>query len=732
MDWSGAESRRTVTVVFCDMAGSTALSERLDPEALRHVMLRYYARLRECLERHGGTVEKFIGDAVMAVFGVPVVHEDDALRAARAALDILAAVDDFGAELGEDVGVRIAVRIGVHTGEVVTSGDPEAGHTLVSGETVNVAARLEQHAPEGQILVGADTYWLLKDTALTTPVEPLTVKGKSAPVPAWRLLSVPSGAEPARGGPGDLLVGRDDELAQLDLAFGRVRRDRSCHLVTLLGDPGVGKSRLAGEFVARAGTQGALAASVRCVPYGSTSALQPLAELLRILIGDAEPTALLGSGEAESAAATALLRLARSGSSGTSFEETCWALQLLCARLAADRPLVLVLDDLQWAHEDLLRALDYLGDWVQGAPVLLMCVARTEFLEAHREWGSGKFNATALVVPPLAEDDCRELVLRLYEPEVVPHLAGSAVVDRLVSRSEGNPLFVEQIVAMFGESGSDDDVPPSVRAVVAARLDRLGPGERALLQHASVIGVQFSASGLRALMSGDDGSATALQAGPDVVDRTVRDLARRRLLEAAAPAGWRFVSQLIHDEVYSGMSKMLRSRQHEAFAGHLALDSPGDHNTMGTHLEQSYRLRRQLGGADESTRDLADRASGHLGTAGTLALAHGDVRWAMDMLRRAAELAAVRPGNPVRSPYASHSPKPGSPPGTRPTPSPNSAGCAQTPAARGTAGPRPGPGSNSPTWTRRPADSARWPRRPGTPSRCSPRPTTHSGSPAPG
>ena len=643
-------SRKTITVVFCDMVGSTALSERLDAEALRHVMLRYYDLLRVCLERHGGTVEKFIGDAVMAVFGIPVVHEDDALRAARAALDMLAAVEESGEELERETGARIAVRIGIHTGEVVTSGAADAGHALVSGEAVNVAARLEQHAPAGQILIGADTHGLIAARAETVPVEPLTVRGKSEPVPAWRLTGIRDEARALAGPPGVPMVDRGDELAQLRMAFARVARDRSCHLVTLFGDPGVGKSRLARAFAAEAERDGALVAGAHCPPYGSAGPLAPLAPLLTQALGpnpQGRLAEVLGGGAAERDAATALARLARTGVSGTSFDETRWALQLLCTALAGTRPLVVVVDDLHWAHEDLLGALDHLADWVQGAPVLLLCVARPDLLERHPRWGSGKLNATALVVPPLAADDCRELVLRLYEPvgaddpEVVPHAVAAAeqeqIVERLVHRSEGNPLFVEQIVGMVSESDDPRFVPPSVRAVVAARLDRLEPAERAVLECAAVTGAEFTAADLTAL----------LPAGAGPVEHAVRTLVRRRLLEAAGQdlgaARWRFVSQLIRDEVYSGMSKLVRARQHERFAEYGAERAPEDHHTIGTHLEEAFRLRLDLGPADATARSTGARAADHLAAAGTAALGRGDVRWAVDLLRRALALTAALP-----------------------------------------------------------------------------------------
>ncbi|GAA2086830.1 AAA family ATPase [Streptomyces albiaxialis] len=662
MDGTNGTSRKTITVVFCDMVGSTALSERLDAEALRHLLLRYYALLRECLERHGGTVEKFIGDAVMAVFGIPVVHEDDALRAARAALEILEAVEGFAAGTERDVGTGVAVRIGVHTGEVVTSGPVDAGHTLVSGEPVNVAARLEQHAAAGQILIGSATHRLIAAHAGTEPVEPLTVKGKSEPVPAWRLTGIrPVEEEPWRGPEGPL-VDRGDELAQMRMVFARAVRDHTCHLLTLYGDPGVGKSRLARTFAEEAAEDGALVAATHCPPYGSVSSLAPLAGLLRQMLGD-DPrerlAALLGTGVAERSAASTLLELVRTGVSPAPFEETRWALHRLCAVLGAERPLVVLLDDLHWAHEDLLGVLDHLADWTQGSAVLLLCAARLDLLERHAQWGSGKLSATALVVPPLAPDDCRELVLRLSgrlpEPgpgpgpgpgegvEVVPHdTGGEAVpngfVDQLVGRSEGNPLFCEQLVEMAVEGADPCAVPPSVRAVVAARLDRLAVRERRVLECGAVIGSEFGAEDL----------STLLPAPPDAASRpqdVVRVLARRRLIEVgrAGAERWRFTSQLIRDEVYQGMSKLLRARQHERRAAHLAERTPDDHHAIGTHLERACRLRRELGPLDDEARATRARAVEHLAAAGTGALGRGDVRWAVDVLRRTLALLESEP-----------------------------------------------------------------------------------------
>ena len=654
-----AETRRTVTVVFCDMVGSTALGERLDAEALRHLLLRYYARMRGCLERYGGTVEKFIGDAVMAVFGVPAVHEDDALRAVRAALDMQQAVALLTAELEREIGTGFTVRIGVDTGEAVASGSPADGHTLVSGEVVNLAARLEQHAPAGQILIGAATRRLAGPQIEADPVTPLTVKGIAGPVPVWRLRSAVPAAHPQDSSRDVPLVDRNDELAQLRLLLDRVERDRSCHLVTLFGDPGVGKTRLLSAFAEEAGSRGPQVAHARCLPYGGEGGLAPLAGMLTTLLGESPRdrlAAALGSGEAAATAAEALLRLADTGVSGTSPEETSLALQQLFNSLARERPVVAVLDDLQWAGRDLLTAVDHLADWVQGVPLLLLCGARPELLEQHAGWGSGKLLATSLVVPPLPPDDCRRLVEALTAADagasagadVVGHTAVD--IDRLVARSEGNPLFLTQISGMLREGGDPDRIPLSVRAVVEARLDRLDPQERALLEAAAVIGTDFTTAGVAVLRDADTGA----DAGAVQLPQLVRMLLRRRLLETCEEPGGRlrFASQLVRNIAYERMPKLVRAARHERYAAHLATTGGQQppHADIGTHLEQAHRLRLELGPADAAAREAGARAASHLATAGTAALRRGDISWAEELLARALALPGAGPG--IRATHA--------------------------------------------------------------------------------
>ncbi|MFE4605773.1 adenylate/guanylate cyclase domain-containing protein, partial [Kitasatospora indigofera] len=503
-------ARRTVTVVFADLAGSTALAERLDPEALREVMLRYYTLMRDCLEHHGGTVEKFIGDAVMAVFGVPRVREDDVLRGVRAAWDMQQAMDELNAGLDPALRVRLRLRIGVNTGEVLWSREFGDGHAMVSGDTVNVAARLEQYAPDGGILLGAVSHRVAAPGITAEPVEPLTVKGKSRPLAVWRLTGVqPDPQATARPGSARL-IGRREELHQLELARERSVTQRGCHLFTLLGDPGVGKSRLVAEFLAGLREGGGAVAVSRCHPYGGAGTLQTLAELLRQAMGAPPGGPAGGAGPAGPAAERAALRALLEGQeggpaavallgsvldgTGAATEDTFWATGLLLQALGELRPVTLVFDDLQWAQPTLLDLIDHLADWTAGAPLLLLCLARLDLLDVRPGWGGAKLSATSLVLGPLSPADCEELVESCAE--VTAH-SEAGTVRRVAAAAEGNPLFAEQLVAVLADGGTADELPPTVQALLEARLDRLPRAEREVLEHASVIGREFTVPGLR-------------------------------------------------------------------------------------------------------------------------------------------------------------------------------------------------------------------------------------------
>ncbi|MBA3364186.1 MAG: AAA family ATPase, partial [Actinobacteria bacterium] len=368
------EVRKRVTILFCDLAGSTARGEAVDPETLRRAMGRYFEEARAILERHGGRVEKFIGDAVMAVFGLPVANEDDALRAVRAAAELRAA----GAPL------EMAVRIGVNTGEVVAG----QGETLVTGDAVNVAARLEQAAAATEVLIGDETRRLVRDAAEVEAIEPLELKGKSQPVPAYRLVRVVEGAEAFTRRLDSPIVGRERELQRLRDDFRAAVSERTCQLFTLLGSAGVGKSRLVAELLTEVGTQARVLRG-RCLPYGEGITYWPLVEVLKQL--DADPDDVIGSAPTE----------------------TQLAFRRLLERKAAEQPLVVVLDDLQWAEPVFLDLLEHVADLSRGAPIFLLCVARPELLDERSAWGGGKLNATTILLEPLREDDVAELVERL-------------------------------------------------------------------------------------------------------------------------------------------------------------------------------------------------------------------------------------------------------------------------------------------------------------------------------
>ncbi|MFD0258598.1 adenylate/guanylate cyclase domain-containing protein [Kitasatospora indigofera] len=666
-------ARRTVTVVFADLAGSTALAERLDPEALREVMLRYYTLMRDCLEHHGGTVEKFIGDAVMAVFGVPRVREDDVLRGVRAAWDMQQAMDELNAGLDPALRVRLRLRIGVNTGEVLWSREFGDGHAMVSGDTVNVAARLEQHAPDGGILLGAVSHRVAAPGITAEPVEPLTVKGKSRPLAVWRLTGVQPDPE-ATAGPGSArLIGRREELHQLELARERSVTQRGCHLFTLLGDPGVGKSRLVAEFLAGLREGGGAVAVSRCHPYGGAGTLQTLAELLRQAMGAPPGGPAGGAGPAGPAAERAALRALLDGQeggpaavallgsvldgTGAATEDTFWATGLLLQALGELRPVTLVFDDLQWAQPTLLDLIDHLADWTAGAPLLLLCLARLDLLDVRPGWGGAKLSATSLVLGPLSPADCEELVESCAE--VTAH-SEAGTVRRVAAAAEGNPLFAEQLVAVLADGGTADELPPTVQALLEARLDRLPRAEREVLEHASVIGREFTVPGLRDVglqdtalrggAPGDDVPAGAAEQR-DRLTPVLQALLRRRLVEPAGrrpgAAGYRFVHLLVREVCYAGLPKRRRAALHEAYAGRLAAGEPVRHELVGRHLAEAHRHHRDLGSDRQGLARLGAGAARHLLAAGERALARGECSWAAELLTQAAELA--QPGTPDRS-----------------------------------------------------------------------------------
>jgi class 3 adenylate cyclase/tetratricopeptide (TPR) repeat protein len=591
------EQRKVVTVLFCDLVGSTALGESTDPEALRARMRRYFEDLRVILERHGGSVEKFVGDAVMAVFGIPAAHEDDALRAVRAAAEMRGTIAEHGLE----------ARIGVNTGEVVVGGE---GETLVTGDAVNVAARLEQAAPNGEILIGAGTRLLVRDAVVVEAVEPLALKGKSEPVAAFRLLEVSGEAALSRH-LDTPLVGRERERQRLWRAYEDAVADSSCQLFTLLGPAGIGKSRLVADFLDRVGDSADVLRG-RCLSYGEGITYWPLVE---ILIGiDVEPDSVIG----------------------TSPAETQLAFRRLLEARAARRPQVVVIDDLQWAEPVFVDLVEHVADLSRDAPIFLLCVARTELLDTRPDWGGGKLNATSLLLEPLGSEECAELMDRLSDAPLADELR-----DRIAAASSGNPLYVEEMLAMVREHGDEGEiaVPPTIHALLQARIDSLDGDVRVVMERGSVEGEVFHR-----------GAVAVLAPDPvrDAVESHLTTLVRKELIRSTAPTfpddeGFRFRHLLIRDAAYESLPKATRAELHERFADWLAMhDLVEVDEIVGYHLEQAHRYRAELDVADPSLDRLAHRASDHLARAGRGALDRTDFNAGRALFHRATLLLPKR------------------------------------------------------------------------------------------
>jgi class 3 adenylate cyclase/tetratricopeptide (TPR) repeat protein len=597
-----ALSRKTVTVLFADVVDSTPLGESLDPEQVRALMTRYFAAMRVVIERYGGSVEKYIGDAVMAVFGIPAVHEDDALRAARAAAEIRETLDRLNHELARP----LAIRTGLATGEVVT-GD---GDTLVTGDTVNLAARLEQAAAPGEILISDATQRLVRDAVVADRIEGLVVKGKTEPVVAWRLAAVrPNAPGRARRFDGEL-VGRDEELALLKQAWVRVLATRSCHLFTILGPAGVGKSRLAREFTAAIGEDAAVLVG-RCLPYGDGITFWPLREVVHTL-GDTRR--YVGAEDA-----LAIDTAVGAAESQTPPEETARALRRLVEAVAYERPVVLLLEDIHWGAAAMLDLLDHVASGSRGAPILLLCLARPELLDHRRSWGGGKANATTILLEPLDAEQADRLISNLAGAELDPERR-----QTITETAEGNPLFLEEMVAMVVDEGAAA-VPPTINALLAARLELLPELERATLSVAAVVGRFFSVDAVLAL-AGEDSRAVL-----DALER--KDLIRAQHVPFTEGDAFRFRHILIRDAAYEGLSKAERALLHVRLADWLERSPQADVAELAAwHLESAYALKRDLGEVDAP---LGERAHEALARVGRRALGTGDVASASSLLERA-------------------------------------------------------------------------------------------------
>ncbi len=582
--------RKLASVLFVDIVDSTRLVTRVDPEVVRRRVNEFFETVSSCVAEHGGIVEKFAGDAVMAAFGVPQAHEDDAQRAVRAALAMREAVDDL----------ELEARIGIEAGEVVVDGSDS---TFATGEAVNLAARLQEAARPGEILVGPTAYRLAAGNLVVEDAGPLELKGIDGPLRAWRVVDMLDG--PGRPlGPRAPLVGRESELELLENTFSRSLRDRRAHLFTVYGEAGVGKSRLTREFLD--GVERASVLIGRALPYGEGVTYWPLGEMVKAAAGISDDDPLEEAFEklreccAEDAVADVLglaAGLMEALEGERSPQEIAWAAREVMQGIADVQPLILLFEDIHWAEPPLLDLIEHIADWVR-APVLILCLARPELLDARPGWGGGRVRSTAIELEPLSEDESAELVEQLLS-----QLAGaagerpSALPQEAIDRAEGNPLFVEETIRMLVESGSDngssDRVPDTLQALIAARIDRLDPSAKTLLQRGSVVGRVFWRGALEHL-------SPDVESHEDLLD----DLLQREFLlreprsSISGEVAYRFKHALIREVAYTGMAKLARAQYHARFAEWLA-ERTGEElvEIRAYHLDRSVEFLTELEGA---------------------------------------------------------------------------------------------------------------------------------------
>src|SRR6266540_3158883 len=617
--------RKLATVLFADLVESTQLLTSADPEVVRRRVTRYFERVSSRVELHGGVVEKFAGDAVMAAFGIPTAHEDDAERAARAALAIVDAVHGLGLE----------VRIGLEAGELVI--DDGETSTFATGEAVNVAARLQQAAAPGEILIGPVVRELTIGRFEVEERGRFEPRGLGRELDAWCLIGPQQGLGRALRLTSPF-IGREPELELLENTWSRALRDRRAHLVTIYGQPGIGKSRLAREFVADIG--GATVLTGRCLPYGEAITFSPLAEMLKAAAGIADDdtadkaAAKLRTCCADDAVAD-LLGVAcgflETFSGTRSDQEIAWAAHEWATTLASVQPLVLCFEDIHWAEEPLLDLISHLSERVRGVPLLIVCLSRPELLESRPSCGGGRLRSAAIELEPLAPRESERLLEALA--------GGDLATDErqaVLERAEGNPLFVEETVRMLQEGASermDGRIPETVQALIAARIDRLPPGGKAVVQRGAVIGRVFGAGAINALTEDE----TAVEAALD-------ELVARELLspEGGSPTSgeraYRFQHILIRDVAYASLSKDARAELHRRFADWLYQQGGAEElvEIRAHHLDRATALVAELDGA--VPLELVQETAATLEAAGERALARHDDRVGRRLLVRAVAL----------------------------------------------------------------------------------------------
>jgi len=605
--------RKIVTVLFADLVGFTARAETMDPEDVEAILRPYHERLRRELEQRGGTVEKFIGDAVMAVFGAPVAHEDDPERAVRAALAIRDGIVEDG---------QLEVRIAVNTGEALVNVEarPDAGEGMVAGDVVNTAARLQSAAPSNGILVGEPTYRSTERRIEYRAHDAVEAKGKADPIAVWEVIEARARVGVELRAPSTPLVGRDRERELLVGAFERVRSERATQLVTIVGVPGIGKSRLVTELYAELEREAELTnwRHGRSLPYGEGVAFWAFAEMVKAQAGILESDAAAETEEKLRKAVAAVVAednapwvesrlrpLLGLEAAGGARDENFAAWRQLIEALAEQRPTALVFEDLHWADDDLLDFVDELVDWVADVPLLVVATARPELLDRRPGWGGGKRNAVTLSLSPLADDDTARLLAALLDRNVLP----AETQQALLARAGGNPLYAEQFARMLEERGDTGDVPETVQGIIAARIDSLPGRDKQLLLDAAVLGKTFWVGALDAI-----GGIDAAEAEECLRSLQRKEFVRReRRSSVAGESEFAFAHLLVRDVAYAQIPRVERVERHTLAARWLESLAAGRSDDVSELLVHHYVAALELGAAaGVDTSDLHDPAIGAL------------------------------------------------------------------------------------------------------------------------
>ena len=660
-------SRKIVTVLFVDIVDSSVLADDLDVESFRALMERYYEAAHDAVVRHGGHLEKFIGDAVMAVFGIPKLHDDDALRAVTAAVELRNRIEALNEEFLRAYGRTVAIRSGVESGEAVAS-ERGGGELYVTGPTVSTAARLEQVASPGMILIGEATYHLVRDAVVVDEPRVLALRGKRVEVTAWAVQGVIPGAAGLKRRLNAELVDRQNELRRLLVAFDRAAGSGS-QLLTVVGDAGIGKTRLAKELITRL-EERARVLTGRCLPYGEGITFWPVIELLYDAAGIAATDsstqsigklrALLRPGHEGELITARLVGLLGDDVAQPAVQELFWAIRKLLEQLAAARPVVVVFDDIHFAESTFLQMLEYLADWAGRAPILVVCLARGELLDVRVDWATPRPNAELIPLQPLSDDETRQLVGGLLGGDRVD----AAAEARISTAAEGNPLFIEEMLRVLADSGQlrfeagqwvldrslvHLPIPTTIQALMSARLERLEPEQLEVLERAAVVGEVFGWSAVAALSDGD-GQAVATAAHLQALMR--KQLIRPRRDDSGDEDAFEFSHALVRDAAYRLIPKADRVDLHERFAAWaeraLGEAGAGYEEIVGYHLEQAQRTLLELGGpAGPRSAELANRAFAQLSVAGLRAYARGDMPASVNLLDRAVRL--LDRGRPERT-----------------------------------------------------------------------------------